>query len=331
MASYAQPRLGRTLLDILTGPVAYLALWPLMLWAYDISYWLVLALSIPAAGFLLRTFILFHDCTHGSLFRRRWANLWLGRAFAIMVLHPFAAWRHSHAVHHGAAGDLDRRGTGDVMTMTVGEYREAALKDRLLYRAFRHPVVMFGLGPFWSLVVQPRIPPKTEIQAQRNSVWLTNAALVAAITLVCLLVGWREYLLIQAPMVMIAGGMGVWLFFVQHQFEDVYWESAEDWSYVEAALRGSSHLKMPKLLQFFTGNIGLHHVHHLSVRVPNYNLQAAHDDLDVFKDVPTLTMGESLRCSRLKLIDDSSGRLLTWAQARAVVTPPLRQPSSPAS
>lgn len=318
IAPYAQPRPALTALDILTAPIAYLALWPVMYLALDVSYWLTLLISIPAAGFLLRTFILFHDCTHGSLFRSRRANLWFGRFFGLLVLHPFACWRHSHAVHHGSAGDLDRRGTGDVMTMTVTEYRQASRKDRLIYRAFRNPVVMFGLGPIWSLVVQPRIPPKTSNKALRNSVWLTNLAVAATITAVCLLIGWQEYLLIQIPMVMIAGSMGVWLFFVQHQFEDVYWESSEDWSYAASALQGSSHLKLPKLLQFFTGSIGLHHVHHLSSRVPNYNLQAAHDGLEVFESVPELSFWESLRCSRFKLIDDRTGRLLTWDQARAV-------------
>lgn len=318
LAPFARPRPARTWLDILTAPIAYLALWPAMYLVLDVSYLLTLAIAIPAAGFLLRTFILFHDCTHGSLFESRRANLWFGRCFGLLVLHPFACWRHSHAVHHGAAGDLDRRGTGDVMTMTVAEYRAASFKDRLGYRAFRNPVVMFGLGPIWSLVIQPRIPPKTRNRALRNSVWLTNLAVAVAVAGVCLLIGWQAYLLIQLPMVMIAGSMGVWLFFVQHQFEDVYWESGEEWTYADAALRGSSHLKLPKLLQFFTGNIGLHHVHHLSSKVPNYRLQAANDSLEVFDDVPVLTLWESLRCTRFKLIDERTGKLLTWEQAAAV-------------
>jgi acyl-lipid omega-6 desaturase (Delta-12 desaturase) len=317
IAPYAQPRPLRTALDLLTAPVAYLALWPAMVLALDVSYWLTLAIAVPAAGFLLRTFIVFHDCTHGSPFRSRRANLWVGRFCGLLVLHPFAAWRHSHAVHHGSAGDLDRRGTGDVMTMTVDEYRRSPLGKRLAYRAFRNPVVMFGLGPFWSLVIQPRIP-KGKTRALRNSVWLTNLAVAIAVAAACLAIGWQQYLLIQLPMVFIAGTMGVWLFFVQHQFEDAYWESAEQWSYADAALQGSSYLKLPQPLQFFTGNIGLHHVHHLNARVPNYNLQSAHDDLDVFADVPVLGFWESLRCSRLKLVDERSGRLLTFRQARRI-------------
>jgi len=331
LAPYARPRPLLTALDILTGPVAYLALWPLMVWSLGVSYWLTLLISIPAAGFLLRTFILFHDCTHGSLFARRETNLWFGRAFGLLVFHPFAHWRHSHAVHHGSAGDLDRRGAGDVMTMTVAEYRQAPLRARLSYRAFRNPAVMFGLGPVWALVVQPRIPPSTANRALRNSVWLTNLAVIVLVAGVCLLIGWQEYLLVQTPMVLIAGSMGVWLFFVQHQFEDVYWESSEDWSYADAALRGSSHLKLPKPLQFFTGNIGLHHVHHLSTRVPNYSLQAANDGLSVFADVPVLTFWQSLRCTRFKLIDERTGRLLTWRQARQLDHAPGGLATDPAA
>ncbi len=316
IAPYTQPRPWRTALDIVTGPVAYLALWPVMVALLGVSYWLTLAVSVLAAGFLLRTFILFHDCTHGSLFASRKANLWFGRFFGLLVLHPFAAWRHSHAVHHGSAGDLDRRGTGDVMTMTVSEYEQASLRTRFTYRLFRNPVVMFGIGPIWSLVIQPRLLPKRGSAAHRHSVMLTNAAIAVTVLAVCFAIGWQAFLLIQLPMVMIAGSAGVWLFFVQHQFEDVYWESGERWSYADAALQGSSYLKLPQPLQFFTGNIGLHHVHHLNARVPNYNLQAAHDGLPVFADVPVLTMRESFRCSRLKLIDERTGRLLTFKQAR---------------
>lgn len=331
LAPYARPRPLLTALDILTGPVAYLAMWPVLVWSLGVSYWLTLLISIPAAGLLLRTFILFHDCTHGSLFERRPTNLWFGRFFGLLVFHPFAHWRHSHAVHHGSAGDLDRRGAGDVMTMTVTEYRDASPRARLTYRAFRNPAVMFGIGPLWALVIQPRIPPSTANRSLRNSVWLTNLAVLVLVAAACLLIGWQEYLLVQVPMVFVAGTMGVWLFFVQHQFEDVYWESSEDWSYADAALRGSSHLKLPKPLQFFTGNIGLHHVHHLSSRVPNYNLQAANDGLSVFDDVPVLTFWQSLRCTRFKLIDDRTGRLLTWRQARQLDRLPPELAPDPAA
>ena len=331
MAPYATPSMPRTLLDIATSAVAFVVMWALMYLALDVSLWLVLALSVPTAGFLLRTFILFHDCTHGSLFRSRAANTWAGRIFGLMTFQCFANWRHSHAFHHGSAGDLDRRGTGDVMTWTVTEYHSKPWYARLGYRLFRHPLVMFGIGPLWSLVIGPRIWAGSKPGKLRNSILLTNLGVVAMLAASMALLGWREVLLVEAPLVVLAGTAGVWLFFVQHQFEDVYWESAEAWSYTEAALRGSSYLKLPQPLQFFTGNIGLHHVHHLSARVPNYNLQRAHDENEVFAQVPVLTLRDSLRCSRLKLWDERAKSLVTFAEARARHGSPGAEPSPAAS
>lgn len=317
MAPYARPSLPRTLLDIATSVVPFLIGWALMYLALDTSYWLVLALSIPTAGFLLRTFILFHDCTHGSLFHSKWANTWGGRIFGLFVFQCFAKWRQSHAFHHGSAGDLDRRGTGDVMTWTVEEYYGKPWKSRLFYRLFRHPAIMFGIGPLWSLLIGPRVWAGSTPGKMRNSILLTNVAVVAMVGAAMAIFGVTEVLLIEAPLVLLAGTAGVWLFFVQHQFEDVYWENADGWDYSVAALQGSSYLKLPQPLQFFTGNIGLHHVHHLSCRVPNYNLQRAHDENDVFQQVPVLTIAKALRCSRLKLWDERSGGLMTFAEGRA--------------
>lgn len=318
LSAYERPHLGRSLLDIATSVVPYLALTVLMYAIYDqVSVWIILALAVPTAGFLLRTFILFHDCGHGSFFASRGANRWLGRFCALLVWQPFSNWRHDHAVHHGSAGDLDRRGTGDVPTLTVEEYHAKNWRGRLGYRLFRNPLVMFGLGPIYSLMVAPRRTSFSKRARLRNSVLLTNVALAAIITAICLLIGWKQFLLIQMPAAFLAASAGVWLFYVQHQFEDVYWESSDRWSYADAALRGSSYLKLPQPLQFFTGNIGLHHVHHLSAKVPNYNLQAAHDENPVFHEVPVLTIRDSLRCTRLKLIETGSGRLVTFAEARA--------------
>lgn len=321
MAPYSQPIFARTLLDIATSVVPFVALWALMYLALDVSYLLALALALPASGFLLRTFILFHDCTHGSLFHSKGANTWGGRIFGLLVFQCFANWRHSHALHHGSAGDLDRRGTGDVTTWTVDEYFAKPFMSRLGYRLFRNPLVMFGIGPIWSLLVGPRIWAGAKSAKLRNSILLTNLAVAAMLGGAMLLLGWKEVLLIEAPLVLLAGTAGVWLFFVQHQYEDVYWESGENWSYAAAALHGSSYLKLPQPFQFFTGNIGLHHVHHLSSRVPNYRLQQAHDENDVFHDVPVLRFREGLRCSRLKLWDERSQRLLTFRAGRASVRP----------
>jgi len=316
MAPYARPHTGRSLLDLATSIVPYLALWVLMYLALEVSYLLVLALALPAAGFLLRTYILFHDCTHGSFLPSKRANAWLGVTLGFVCFSDFANWRHSHAVHHATAGDLERRGQGDVTTMTLSEYYASPWRKRLAYRLFRNPLVMFGIGPIYALVVQPRRVARDARVRLRRSVYLTNVALVAVVAALCLLIGWKEFVLIQLPVAMLAGAAGVWLFYVQHQFEDTYWEDSEDWDYADAALRGSSYLKLPQPLQFFTGNIGLHHVHHLSARIPNYNLQRAHDDNEIFHSVPVLSLWDGLRAVRLKLWDENSRRLLTWREAR---------------
>jgi acyl-lipid omega-6 desaturase (Delta-12 desaturase) len=317
LAPYARPHLGRSLLDISTSVVPYLALSALMYLTLAVSYLLVLALAIPAAGFVLRTYIVFHDCAHGSFLPSKRANAWLGVVLGLVVYAPFVSWRHSHAVHHATAGDLDRRGVGDVLTLTVAEYRASPWRRRLGYRLFRNPLVMFGLGPIYGLLLQPRLVSRSARPRLRRSVIATNIAVAVLVGGLCWLVGWREYLVVQMPTALLAGAAGVWLFYVQHQFEDTYWQNAGDWSYADAALRGSSYLKLPKVLQFFTGNIGLHHVHHLSTRIPNYNLQRAHDRNPIFHDVPTLSLWDGFRAVRLKLWDENRGRLVTFADARA--------------
>jgi omega-6 fatty acid desaturase (delta-12 desaturase) len=320
LAPYARPSIGRGILDLATSVVPYLALWVLMYLALDVSYLLVVILTVPAAGFLVRTYIVFHDCAHGSFLPSRRANTWLGVICGLLTFTPFAKWRHEHAVHHGTAGDLDRRGVGDVHTLTVAEYRSLPRRRRLGYRLFRNPLVMFGIGPIYAILIAPRWVARGTRQRLRRSVIATDVALVVLVGTLCWLVGWRDYLLIQMPAVLLAGSVGVWLFYVQHQFEDTYWQSTDDWSYAEAALCGSSYLKLPKVLQFFTGNIGLHHVHHMSTRIPNYNLQRAHDEVDVFHDVPTLSLWDGLRAVRLKLWDESAARLVTFAEARRPAT-----------
>jgi acyl-lipid omega-6 desaturase (Delta-12 desaturase) len=324
LAAYVRPRLGRSLLDLATSVVPYLALSVLMYLALDVSYLLVLAVAVPASGFLLRTYIVFHDCAHGSLLPAKRANIWLGVLVGLLVYSPFHSWRHSHAVHHATAGDLDRRGVGDVLTLTVAEYRASTWRRRLGYRLFRNPLVMFGIGPIYAMVLQPRFVSRSARPRIRRSVIGTNITLAVLVAALCWLVGWREYLLVQGPTALLAGSAGVWLFYVQHQFEDTYWQSADDWSYADAALRGSSYLRLPKVLQFFTGNIGLHHVHHLSARIPNYNLQRAHDENPIFHDVPTLSLWDGLRAVRLKLWDEDGGRLVTFAQARRLSRSPSR-------
>lgn len=317
VARHEQPSLRHSLVDVATSVVPYLALTVAMYLCLNISVWITLALAVPAAGFLLRTFIVFHDCAHGSFLPDRRANLWLGRLTGLLVFQPFGNWRHNHAVHHGTSGDLDRRGTGDVPTLTVEEYLSRPWKQRLAYRLFRNPLVMFGIGPIWSLMIGPRIWSNKMRPRQRRSVLATNLALAVIVGAIVWLAGLDAWLLVQMPIAIIAGTMGVFMFYVQHQFEDVYWESSERWNYADAALQGSSYLKLPKLFQFFSGNIGLHHVHHLSAKIPNYNLQRAHDENPIFHDVPVLSVRDGLRAVRLKVIDPVSGRLLTWSQVKA--------------
>jgi omega-6 fatty acid desaturase (delta-12 desaturase) len=317
LSRYAQPDLRRSLLDIVTSVVPYLGLLAAMYFLVDVSVWLVLAVSVPAAGFLVRTYILFHDCAHGSCLPWRKANDWLGAACGLLVFAPFRRWRHQHAVHHASSGDLDRRGVGDLLTLTVEEYLALPRSRRVGYRLFRNPIVMFGLGPIWAMIVAPRFVSRSERSRIRRSVWRTNAVLAAVISLLCWLLGWGSFLLVETPSALLAGSIGVWLFYVQHQFEDAYWQSSESWSYDEAALKGSSYLRLPSVLQFFTGNIGLHHVHHLSTRIPNYNLQRAHDAYPELGNVSTLSLCDGLRCVRLKLWDQQRGRLVTFRQARA--------------
>ena len=321
LAPYAVPHRGRALLDLATSVVPYIGLFALSYLALDVSVWLTLALAVPTAGFLLRTYILFHDCAHGSFLPGRRTNRVVGTALALLVYTPFQAWRHSHAVHHATAGDLDRRGVGDVPTYTVAEYRAMSFWQRLGYRLFRNPVVMFGIGPLYALMIQPRIPSRGARARLNRSIMLTNIALVAAVGAACWLLGWKEFLLIQGPAALLAGAAGVFLFYVQHQFEDTYWQSGEAWTYEDAALKGSSYLRLPQPWQFFTGNIGFHHVHHLSARIPNYNLQRAHENNPVCHSVPTLSFWDGVRSVRLKLWDEKRGRLVGWRDARRAQAP----------
>jgi acyl-lipid omega-6 desaturase (Delta-12 desaturase) len=317
LAPYAQPNGARAAVDVVTSIVPYIALTALMYWLVNISVLLVLIVAIPAAGFLLRTFIVFHDCTHGSFLPNRALNECVGVFSALLVFQSFHIWRHEHALHHATAGDLDHRGMGDVDTLTVDEYLRRSWPRRLEYRMFRNPFVMLGIGPLWALLIEPRLLPGWARKRFWHKILATDLVVAAAIAGLCLLVGWKAVILVQLPTAMLAGAAGVWLFYVQHQFEGVYWQRHEGWTYAESALRGSSHLMLPKVLQFFTGNIGLHHVHHLNPRIPNYNLQRAHDENPVFQSVPTLTLWQGIRALRLKLYDEKHGQLVNFAAARA--------------
>jgi len=317
LAPYARAHDGRATVAVLTSVVPYLALSVVMYLALQVSVLLALAFAIPAAIFLVRTFIIFHDCSHGSFLASRRANAWLGRTLGLLLYSPFVRWRHDHAVHHASSGDLGRRGVGDIRTLTVGEFRALSRRGRLGYRLTRNPIVMLGLGPVVALVIGPRFVAQGARPRMRRSVIGTDCALAVLVVALCWLIGWGPYLLVGVLPALLAGAIGIWLFYVQHQFEEAYWESGETWNYADAALRGSSFLDLPPLLRFCTGNIGFHHVHHLNARIPSYNLRRAHEENAIFHDVPTLSLGDGIRALSLKLWDKDRCRLVTFAQERA--------------
>lgn len=296
------------------GP--FFLLWFLAYESLSVSYWLALVPIILAAGFLTRIFIIFHDCTHFSFFKSRKVNRAVGTAMGIMTLFPFDQWGHDHAVHHATSGNLDKRGTGDIWTMTVEEYRAATLKTRLAYRFYRNPFVMFILGPIYVFLLKNRFNRKNTRKKERNNTYFVNLVLVVLVTLFCVTLGWLPFLLVQGSIFMISGAFGIWLFYVQHTFEDSYFEEDKEWEYVLAAVEGSSFYKLPKAIQFLTGNIGYHHVHHLSPRVPNYKLEEAHNNTKPLQNVPTISLMTSLSSIKFKLWDEEQKNFVTFKAAK---------------
>ncbi len=312
VARYQNPALRRSLWQLTNTLIPYFGLWYLMIRSLEWSYWLTLALAFPAAGLLIRIFIFFHDCGHGSFFKSKRANTAVGYLTGILTFTPYHYWRHNHAVHHATAGNLDRRNVGDVWTLTVEEFRTLPRRRQLAYRLFRHPLVMFGIGPHLMFLIKNRFAAGAAGKRERNSVYWTNLALLGIAVGMSLTIGWRAYLFIQLPLIMIAATAGVWLFYVQHQFEGVYWERHEGWNYVSASLEGSSYYKLPKVLQWFTGSIGFHHIHHLSPRIPNYYLERCFRENPVFQTPHTLTLQTSLKSLRLRLWDEERRKLVSF-------------------
>jgi acyl-lipid omega-6 desaturase (Delta-12 desaturase) len=304
--------------ELLETFVPYLALNVVMVMAVRRGHpMLGLALSGLAAPFLVRVFIIFHDCCHGSFFPSRRANRIVGYTAGLLTLTPFDKWQRSHSEHHATAGDLDRRGVGDVWTLTTHEYQTATTPKRLFYRVFRNLFVMFGVGPAIVFLFGNRVFGPGATRRERFSVHFTNAGLVAALLVAHLTIGLPTLLVIQLPTLLLAGAAGVWLFYVQHQFEDVYWAHREAWEPMRAALEGSSYYKLPKVLQWFTGNIGLHHIHHVQPRIPSYKLQRCQDAIPAFQAVPPLTLRRSLDSLRLRLLDESGRRMVSWVTVNA--------------
>ncbi|HTL56128.1 MAG TPA: fatty acid desaturase [Candidatus Limnocylindrales bacterium] len=323
VARYQKPVAWRAIWQLSNTLVPYCGLWYLMYLSLWASVWITIPLALLAGGFLVRIFIIFHDCGHGSFFKSRRANDILGIVTGLLCFSSYYHWRWEHAVHHSTAGDLDRRGTGDVWTLTVQEYLEASRWKRFSYRLARNPLILFLVAPVCLFLLIERFPSAKAPQRERLSVYWTNLLLLGMIVGLGYVFGFRAYLLLQLLLVVVAGSAGVWLFYVQHQFEDVYWERGQNWDYAQAALQGSSYYKLPKVLQWFSGNIGFHHIHHLSPRIPNYHLEKAHKSEPLFQTVKPITLLSSFKSFGFRLWDEQRKKMVGYpvlqpARARSV-------------
>lgn len=318
LSKYEKSHTGKAFWQVLNTFVPYIGLWAAMIWIVrsQTSLWYLCPLFPIAAGLVVRIFIMQHDCGHGSFLPSHKANRFLGLLCGVITFTPYDDWKHEHAAHHAGAQDLSRRGIGDIYTLTTEEFRNASPGKQRYYRFFRHPLVIFGFGPFLQFVFAHRIAHKRAGAREKQSVLITNLALLALFVLACLTIGWKTYLLIQVPIIALAASFGVWLFYVQHQYDDVYWEHHENWDPISAALEGSSYYKLPKILQWFSGNIGLHHIHHLRPRIPNYNLQKCFDEVPELQSPRTLTLWESLKCINLHLWDEKTRQMVSFRKLK---------------
>ncbi|WP_354318192.1 fatty acid desaturase [Sinorhizobium fredii] len=323
LAKYRQPRIGRSVLELLVTAVPFAGFWAIAYFSLAHGFWYGLIAVVPAAAFLLRLFMIQHDCGHGSFFARRGLDDWTGRVIGVLTLTPYDYWRRAHAAHHASAGNLDERGVGDITTLTVSEYHALSPIKRLGYRLYRHPLVMFGFGPAWLFLLKQRLP--VGMMKGGALPWVSTMATNVAIGVCAALMAWAigllPFLLIHLPIVLLSGAAGIWLFYVQHQFEDTHWSAGDDWHFPQAALHGASHYDLPLVLRWLTGNIGIHHVHHLSSRIPYYRLPEVLRDHPQLAHIGRITLWESLQCVRLVLWDDGRQKLVSFQQAaRAAFT-----------
>lgn len=317
LARYRQPRARRSLIELAVTAIPFALLWAGTWAAVYFGFWLGLILIIPASAFLLRLFMIQHDCGHGSFFARRRIDDWTGRAIGVLTFTPYDYWRRAHAEHHASAGNLDERGVGDITTLTVEEYSSRSWRGRLAYRLYRHPAIMFGIGPAWLFLFKQRLP----FGMMRSGLlpWIstmaTNLAIAIASALLIWAIGILPFLLVHLPIVLLAGAAGIWLFYVQHQFEETHWSKEPEWRFQHAALHGASYYDLPLILRWITGNIGIHHIHHLSSRIPYYRLPEVLKDHPELADIGRITMMESLRCVKLVLWDEQNQRLISFRDA----------------
>jgi omega-6 fatty acid desaturase (delta-12 desaturase) len=318
LARYRSPNTGRSLLELAVTIGPFVGLWLLTWLGVYFGYWISLLLVVPAAGFLVRLFMIQHDCGHGSFFRSKWLNDWIGRVLGVLTFTPYDFWRHTHAVHHASSGNLGRRGMGDIDTLTVSEYLALPWYGRLRYRLYRHPLVMFGLGPIYMFVLQHRLPVglMREGWGPWLSTMLTNLGIAVIAAVLIFFIGIKAFLLVHLPIIMLAAAAGVWLFYVQHQFEGTVWDEDSSWNRHEAALHGSSHYDLPGVLRWMTANIGVHHVHHLSSGIPFYRLRDVLRDHPELGAVGRLTLWQSFGCIRLTLWDEAARKLISFRELR---------------
>ncbi|MFW6274332.1 MAG: fatty acid desaturase [Spirochaetota bacterium] len=315
LRSYRTRSTGKAVWQLINTLVPYAALWAVMIWTMHqgYSYWLTLGLALVAALLLVRVFILFHDCVHGSLFPQKRANTVFGYVLGLLVFTPFEDWRYSHLRHHATYADLDSRGFGDIWTMTKAEYETAPKSTRISYRLFRHPLILLGLGPVFTFLMRFRLPSRMAKRKAQVNIIVTNLLIAVIIVTASLLMGVRTYVGIQLPVIWLAGLMGIWLFYVQHQFPGVYWSRGQEWNPLRAAMEGSSFYKLPEVLRWFSSNIGYHHVHHLSPRIPNYLLKQCYEAVPQLQSKTPLTFRKSLACIRLKLWDENRKELVGFS------------------
>ncbi len=318
LAPYMERSPKRALFQLVTTSALFILSWAAMVWSLDVSYWLTLALLLPTSGFLIRLFIFQHDCGHGAFFKSQRINNWVGFFIGILMLTPYQYWRRTHASHHASSGDLDRRGYGDVNTLTVDEYLALSKRGRLRYRIYRSITVLLLVGPIYQFVVKHRFPLDAPRSWKRewSSIMWTNVGIIVLLVLGWQTIGITKLLLVQVPLVMTSTAIGIWLFYVQHQFEDTYWRNTPEWDFHRAGLEGSSYYELPAVLHWFTGNIGYHHIHHLSSRIPNYHLRRCFREQPEMQKVTRLTIWESVKCARLKLWDQASGKLVGFSEIR---------------
>ena len=322
LAPYRQPKLKRSIFELFITIIPFIGFWVAAWLSLSFSYWLTMVFSVVAGGFLVRFFLIQHDCGHGAFFRSKKINDWVGRILGVITLTPYDIWRRSHAIHHSTSGNLDERGVGDIDTLTIREYRALSKTRKILYRLYRSPPVLFIIGPAFQFLLRNRLPQM--FNSDKRDYWIsamgTNLSIVIVAAIFAYFMGLGAFLAVHLPITLVAASIGVWMFYVQHQFEDTFWEGEEKWQMYEAALKGSSHYDLPAPFRWLTANIGIHHIHHLASRIPYYRLQDVLRDFPELVDIRRLTFMQSLSCLNLRLWDEDNKRLVSFAQARTIAT-----------